>query len=196
MTIVVNPNESRTIRIPDANGITILLPNKNRNHAKLVALFFFAIGSLFLSVLVKQLVDAFANEGVEWNLHFMFITGIQLFLGSAMYLCALNILTGVERIQVNSKTLTTTTKWFVFGKQFQYDMQHVKNLRVATRIMRGNISTSNDPGGARLSHQFVLTFDYGNKGCDILSNVDEPELNRIAKDLIARYPSLAPTSQG
>ena len=97
---------------------------------------------------------------------------------------------GKEIITVDGSYISTKKDIFGLGKLNQYQITHIKNLRIAPMVY--------NPGDFQSGLQFwglgggILAFDYGAKTCRFAIGIDEAETNEILKRILYRNPSLAP----
>ena len=95
------------------------------------------------------------------------------------------MLAGRERITLGPRILGIRREIFGVGLTREYDLAHVRNLRVSAAI--------HDPFGWTAGARFwgvgggLVTFDYGAKAVRIAAGIDEPEAAQIVQELRARH---------
>ena len=125
-------------------------------------------------------------------------TGVAAFacfwaLSFAMVLYALHrVLSGGEVIAVDSATLTVSPLLVPFSRRKTFDVAHVRDLRatpVSVDLLHVIFLSGMYFPGLVGGH---IAFDYGAKTYRFGAGVDEAEAKQIVKQIIERYPSLAP----
>jgi hypothetical protein len=104
--------------------------------------------------------------------------------GFAIYIWLWNI-AGKERITINNLSLTVKRELFSYGREKEYEITHISNLRVSAQPF--------NPFNFSASLQFwgvgggVLAFDYGARTYRFGGGVDEAEANHIIERIKSQY---------
>jgi hypothetical protein len=185
---VTPPLRRSTVR--QANeGLEVLIPAK-RNPFLILFLTAWLVGWCFGEVFAIRELLTGHNEAPDLFL------GVWLVMwtvggGAALY-AWLWMVKGVEVILLRSDTLAIRRDVLGFGRTKEYDLSHVRNLRVAP-----NNWNPYDWSGAM---QFwgvgggLVAFDYGSRTFRFAASVDEAEARDIVNQLNARHSFPGPAA--
>lgn len=98
-------------------------------------------------------------------------------IAAGMFLALM--LDGSQLIAIDGRALASRIQAFGIGRTTSYELASVRRLRIVE--VAGDESTS-----------FVLRFDHGSRSVDLVKGLHKPELERLAAEMVRRYPSLRP----
>ena len=178
---VVPPTRRSTVR-DTPEGLEIVIPAK-RNAFLLLFVSAWLVGWAMGEIMVvRQLL---LGESEAPNL-FLFAWLIMWTIGGgwALYTLLWNAI-GKEILRLGPGVLATKHDVLGFGRTREYDLSHVKNLRVSPHV--------HDPFGWSAGMRSwgsgggVVAFDYGSKTFRFGSAIDEAEGFQVVEELKARH---------
>jgi hypothetical protein len=179
MVVAPAPRRSTVLDRPD--GLEIVVPAK-RNAFIMLFLFAWLGGWAFgefsaLSGLLRG-TDGPVPFLLFWLIGWTAGGGFAAFVFFWM-------LAGRERIVLRPRVLAIRREIFGLGRTREYDLAHVKNLRVSPAVY--------DPFGWTGAARFwgvgggLVTFDYGAKAIRLAASIDEPEAAQVVQEMRARH---------
>lgn len=179
--MVVTPAARRSAVFDRPDGLGIVVPAK-RNLLVMVFLLAWLGGWAFgeFSVLSELL------RGTDGPVPFLlfWLLGWTVGGGFAAFVF-LWMLAGREQITLRPRVLAIRREIFGLGSTREYDLAHVRNLRVSP--------TFHDPFGWTAAARFwgvgggLVAFDYGAKAVRFAASIDEPEAAQVVQELKARH---------
>jgi hypothetical protein len=165
-----------------AEGLEISIPAK-RNVFVMLFLAAWLVGWGFGEVFAARELLVGGDDTPDLFLS-AWLVGWTLGGGSALYVC-LWMFRGREVLVLSPHTLTTRREVFGLGRSKEYDLHHIRNLRVAPVSWNpydwtGGMSFWGVGGGP-------IAFDYGSSTVRLAGNLEEAEAREIVNELRARH---------
>jgi hypothetical protein len=179
----IKPSKARSTISMSPNGLEIIIPAK-KNIFLILFLSAWLVGWVVGEVTVPT---AFIKGNKDTGaLVFSIAWLVAWTIGGAfaIYIWLWNI-AGKERVTINNLNLTVKRELFGYGRDKEYEMSQISNLRVSAQPF--------NPFNFSASFQFwgvgggVLAFDYGSRTYRFGSGIDEAEANHIIERIKAQY---------
>ena len=179
----IKPSKARATISTSHKGLEIVIPSK-KNVFVILFLAVWLVGWAFGEVMVPA--TFFSGDKPSGPMVFIAVWIIGWTIGGAfaLYIWLWNV-AGKERITVNNQGLIVQRELFGYGREKEYEMTHISNLRVSPQPF--------NPFNVSASLQFwgigggVLAFDYGSRTYRFGSGIDEAEANQIMERIKAQY---------
>jgi hypothetical protein len=172
----------RSVVIDSSEGFSIIVPAK-RNPFILLFLGAWLVGWCFGEIFAARQILA---GTAQWSTLFLIAWLIMWTGGGALAIYTwLWTAFGKEKITLRPGALVIKRDVIGFGRPHEYELAHVKKLRVAQQV--------SDPLGRANSMRVwglgpgALAFDYGAKTVRFAGGVDEAEASMIISDLRLRH---------
>ena len=179
----IEPDKARAIVSTSAKGLEIIIPSR-----KNIFLILFLAAWLVGWAVGEFTVPTTFFKGNKDVGSLIFTTAWLVAWtiggGFAIYAWLWNV-AGKEKVTITNLNLTIKRDLFGFGKEKEYDIMHISNLRVSAQPF--------NPFNFSASLQFwgigggVLAFDYGSRTYRFGGGVDEAEANKIVGTIKERY---------
>jgi hypothetical protein len=179
----VIPPGRRSAARDTAAGLEIVIPSK-KNPLLLLFLAAWLVGWAFAEVtVIRELMTERAKEGTLFIAAWLLMWTVGG--GFAIYTMSWSLV-GKEILRVEPGALSVRRDVLGFGRTKEYDLDQVKNLRVASQAA--------DPFGWGAGMRLwgmdggTIAFDYGAKTFHFAAGVDEAEGRQILDELSSRHP--------
>jgi len=179
MLVTPAPRRSRVSDRPE--GLEIVVPAKRSVFLMLFLLVWLGAWAVGEFSVLGQLL-----RGTEGPVPFLLFWLLGWTVGGGCALLTfLWMLAGRERIVLRPRVLAVYREIFGLGPIREYDLAHVRNLRVSPPAY--------DPFGWGAAGRFwgvtggFVAFDYGAKTVRLAASADEPEAAQIVREITARH---------
>ncbi|HTM49574.1 MAG TPA: hypothetical protein VL285_12860 [Bryobacteraceae bacterium] len=181
--VKIAPPARRSSSLQTATGLEISIPPK-RNPFLMIFLAAWLVGWGFGEVTAGR--EILLGKETTPTL-FLAVWLTMWTLGGAFALYALlKMIGGRDVLLLRASTLLLKGEVFGLGRGREYELEHVRNLRV-----EGVTAWPNDMAGAMRFWGIgggPITFDYGSATVRWGAGLEEPEARQVIQELRARYP--------
>jgi len=179
----IKPGKRRATISEGAKGLEIIIPSK-KNIFIILFLSVWLVGWALGEIMVPR--ELFSDKPDDASKIFLVVWLVVWTIGGifAIYIWLWN-LTGKEIISVNSLSITVKRSLFGYGREKEYEMTHINNLRVSPQPFNPwNFSSGLQCWGIGGG---VIAFDYGARTYRFGSGIDEAEATQLLEKIKERY---------